>query len=100
MITALTNRQLMAELGRRIKALRLQHNISVFELAERAGLNRNTVVNVEAGANPRLESLVRVLRALGRLEALDAFLPPPPVSPIALVKAAGRVRRRASRRRG
>ena len=85
------------EVGGRLRALRLRHNVSVEALAAKAGLNRNTILNAEAGANPRLKTLVRILRALGALDAIDAFLPPPGLSPLQLIETAGKPRRRARR---
>jgi hypothetical protein len=41
-------------------------------------------------------TLLGVLRALGRLENLDAFLPDPGPSPIQLAKLQGKERQRAS----
>lgn len=46
-----------------------------------------------------MATLLSVLRALGRLENLDAFLPDPGMSPIQLAKLKGRERQRASRHR-
>lgn len=88
----------MKEFGRRLRAYRLQRNLAAAEVAERAGLNRNTVVNAEAGASPRLGTVVKILRVLERLEALDAFLPPPGISPMQLIRTAGKPRLRARRR--
>ncbi|HEX9692581.1 MAG TPA: helix-turn-helix transcriptional regulator [Gemmatimonadales bacterium] len=95
---ALSDIELMVELGRRLKALRLARDLGVADVAARAGVNRNTVLAAEAGRNPRLGTLVAILRALGRLDALDGFLPAPPVSPLALIRGGRRPRRRASRR--
>lgn len=97
MIGSMTDREISGELGRRLRAYRLRQNVAVVDLATRAGLNRNTVVNAEAGANPRIETIIKILRALGSLDALDAFLPPPGLSPLQLIKAAGRPRQRAHR---
>ena len=97
MLGAMTDQEVMAEVGARLRAQRLRRNVSVEDLAARAGLNRNTVLNAEAGANPRLKTLLRILRALGGLDAIDAFLPPPGVSPLQLMRTAGRARRRARR---
>ena len=94
-----TDREILVELGDRLRTYRLQQNLTVNEVAESAGLNRNTVVNAEAGRNPRLETVVRLLRAYGRLDALNAFLAPPTISPLELVETKGRGRRRARRRR-
>src|SRR5436853_4403023 len=96
-----TNMEIMAELGRRLRQYRLQQNLPIADVARNAGLSATTVINLENGGNPRLESMVRVLRVLGRLEALDAFLPVPEISPIQLARLRGHPRQRARKpRRG
>ena len=99
MIGAKTDQEVVGEVGRRIRAYRLQQNRSTAEVASLAGLNRNTVMNAELGANPRMETVVRILRVLGRLDAIDAFLPPAGLSPLQLIRTAGKTRQRAGRRR-
>ena len=92
--------EILRELGARLRAYRLQQNIPVADLARRAGLSKTTLTKLEAGADFRLGSLLGVLRALGRLDALDALLPPPIVSPLNLVReGAAHPRQRASRQR-
>ena len=86
MLSQLTNHEILREIGSRLKAYRLQLNVSVADLAHRAGLSKTTVVNAEAGRNPTLETIVRILRALGKLESVDGFLPPPKISPIDLLE--------------
>jgi len=98
MIGVMSDQEVLKELGRRLRAYRLQRNLGAAEVAERAGLNRNTVANAEAGANPRLGTVVKILRVLERLDALDAFLAPPGISPMQLMKTAGKPRMRARRR--
>ncbi len=90
--------EILEEIGRRLREFRLQQNLGQAELAMRAQLSPTTVKNAERGRDPRLSTLVRILRVLGRVEALDAFLPPPTVSPLALLKSAGRPRERARAR--
>ncbi len=90
-----TLEELLFELGARLRSHRLQQNQSMADVAKRAGLNRNTVANAEAGKNPRLETVLRLLRVYGRIESLDAFLPRPAVSPLQLVRGKGRIRKRA-----
>lgn len=80
--TEKTDREVMAELGRRLKALRKAHGLSRTDVAERAALERRTVARTENGENPRLDTLVRLLRVYGRLDALDGFIPEPTVSPM------------------
>ncbi|MGH8751605.1 MAG: helix-turn-helix transcriptional regulator [Burkholderiales bacterium] len=92
-----TNKEMLREIGARLKAYRLQQNISQHEMAKRAGLNRNTVVSAELGVEPKLSTLIKILRVLDRLESLESFLPPPPLSPMSLIKTRGRERKRARR---
>ena len=95
MISAKTDREIIQEIGSRLRAYRLQQNVTIKEVSQIAGLDPNTIVNAEAGRDPRLSTLVRILRALGRLEAVDSFLPPPGISPLQLVKLQGKPRQRA-----
>ena len=95
MIGSQSNREIAGEVGKRLRFHRLQHNLGVEELAARAGLNRNTVGHAEAGANPRLDTIIKILRVLGRLDAFDAFLPAPGLSPLQLMRTAGKPRQRA-----
>lgn len=93
------DREILEEIGRRLREYRLQQNVAQAEIAERAELSPTTVKNAERGRDPRLSTLIRILRVLGRLEALDAFLPPPRVSPLAVLRTAGKPRERARRPR-
>lgn len=90
--------EILEEIGRRLRALRLQQNLGQAEVALRAQLSPTTVKNAERGRDPRLSTVVRILRVLGRIETLDAFLPISPVSPLAMLKTAGRLRERARAR--
>lgn len=92
---AATGDEILAELGARLRAYRLQQNRSLADVAEQAGLQKLTVQNAELGRGSSLDSFIKILRALGRLDAIDAFLPVPLVSPLDLARRAGRVRQRA-----
>lgn len=89
----------LRELGERIRGYRLQQNLRVIDVTRLSGLPSRTINRLEAGENSTLETVVRVLRALGRLDALEAFLPVPTLSPIQLAALSGQVRQRASRPR-
>ena len=97
---AQSDKSLLRDLGRRLREARLRRNLSQQQLAERAGLNRNTISEYERGASTSTLTLVQVLRALELLDELAAFIPDPGPSPLELAKRAGRVRQRASGRRG
>ena len=98
-ITELSDKAAMALIGERIQKERLNQNMTQGAMAERAGIGLRTVRSLEAGQKPTVETLIRALRALGKLGALDAFLPEPELSPLQLAKLQGRERQRASGRR-
>lgn len=87
--------QIEAEIGRRLEALRLQENISQADLAAEAGVSRRTVTRLENGGGISLETLIRIMRALGIANHLDALLPEPGIRPIDRVRLKGRQRQRA-----
>ncbi|OGA01166.1 MAG: hypothetical protein A3H35_00205 [Betaproteobacteria bacterium RIFCSPLOWO2_02_FULL_62_17] len=90
-----TDIEVLQEIGDRLRTYRLQRNLAQADLAARAGVNRTTIRDIEAGKDSQLSTLVKLLRALGRLEDIDAFLPKPSVSPIQLMKSQGKPRQRA-----
>ena len=95
-LTHLSEPEILAELGHRLRRYRLQQNVTQAALARDAGVGTRTIRNVERGGDMQLSTVLRSLRALGRLDALDAFLPRPGVSPMELLRSGGRERRRAS----
>ena len=88
----------LREVGARLKALRLQQNRRVSDLAADAGVSPRTINRIEAGHSVGTGNLVQIMRALGRLQAFDTFIPMPEVSPYDVEKLRGKIRRRASRR--
>lgn len=52
-------------LGARIQRVRLKHDLSVRELADKAGVNKNTILRLEKGLTPSYATLNRVCEALG-----------------------------------
>lgn len=87
---SMTDPEVMEDIGQRLKALR--GSLDQAEAARRAGLTRQTVSRAERGDNPTLSTILRLLRAYGRINAVDAFVPPPEVSPMALLRARRRSR--------
>lgn len=97
--TTLTTAEVLREIGERLRSYRLQQNIAIEELAREAGVGVRTVVRAEAGERPTLETVVKILRALGRLDVVDAFLPIPLASPILLAERGGTAPQRAGAKR-
>ena len=96
---ALSDRAAMTLIGERIQRERLNQNMTQDELAKRAGIGVRTLRSLENGEKPTVETLIRALRGLGRLGAIDSFLPEPGLSPLQLAKLQGRERQRASGRK-
>lgn len=94
-ITTVLERQLLLQLGDRLKRLRKSQRIGTVEMAARVGITRNTLRAVEAGdPAPSIGTYLRVMSVLGisgelALLAGDTMQPPPADS------AAARSRRTA-----
>jgi transcriptional regulator with XRE-family HTH domain len=94
-----TDTALIDRLGAKLAELRLTSGMTQAELAGAAGIGISTVREAEKGGNISLAKLIRILRALGRLELLEPFFAPMPVSPIAAAKAAQTVEKLKPRKR-
>ena len=79
-----------------LKQTRLNKNLTQEKLAEKAGLDRSTVSQLENGRAATLLTLVQVLRALERLELLNHFMEEKLISPIAALKLQGKNRKRVT----
>ncbi|MBL4810070.1 MAG: helix-turn-helix transcriptional regulator [Phycisphaerales bacterium] len=94
----MTDSIVLAELGQRLAQYRLKQNLTQAELANEAGVSKRTLERLEAGGSTQLTNLIRILRVLGLLNNLDSFVPPPPSSPVELLRMQGKERKRASGR--
>lgn len=81
--TTLLERQLLLQLGDRLRRLRKSRRLGTVEMAERAGMTRNTLRAIESGdPGPSLGNYLRVMSILGvggdlALLAGDTFQPAP-----------------------
>lgn len=96
-ITAsLTDDAVLAELGARMAARRIELGLTQAAVAEQAGIAKRTLERMEAGLTSQLATLVRVLRVLDAAAGLDGLIPEPVPRPMDLLKQKGKVRKRAS----
>lgn len=58
------------EVGRLVKSVRKQRNLTQTEVAERLGVSRNTVQNLETGKNFTINTLFKILKEFDLLERL------------------------------
>jgi transcriptional regulator with XRE-family HTH domain len=91
-----TDEAVLAELGARLARSRLERNLTQQQLGEKAGVSRITVARLELGHIVKTPALIRVLRSLDLLDALDRLVPEPTPSPIERLRLQGRQRRRAT----
>lgn len=95
----LTNEEILSEIGTRLRARRLDRNVSVATVAAAVGVNRKTILDAETTGDVRLSTLVKLLRYMNLLGVLDAALPDTLPGAEAFSKR-GQVRRRAAGIRG
>jgi transcriptional regulator with XRE-family HTH domain len=96
---SMTDKMIGAEIGDRLKGLRLRRNRTQQQVADAVAVSLNVIKALEAGKG-KISSLIAVLRELEALDDLGQFIPAPEVSPLQLAKQRGKKRQRASGTRG
>ncbi|MER2050368.1 MAG: helix-turn-helix transcriptional regulator [Stenotrophomonas sp.] len=79
--------EIVEALGQRVKARRLAANVSQAALADKAGISRRALVQLESGQGSTLHTLVSVFKALGLDHQLNQLALTPLISPMAMLKA-------------
>ena len=84
--TAMSNPEIISELGRRFKEYRLSAMLTQKEAAKRAGVSLITLRQFENGRsyNINMGNFLAMLRVVGCLEQVDELLPEMPVSAYAI----------------
>jgi transcriptional regulator with XRE-family HTH domain len=93
---AMSDSAIVTEIGGLIKRIRLQKNITQQQLADKVGLYRSTISEMENGRASSLLSFIQVLRGLEKLETLDSLSDVPAISPLKLARKEKQSRKRAS----
>lgn len=98
-IYALNITGILKIVGEFVRQTRINKNITQEDLAQAAGVNRSTIHYFERGEKGNLETLVRLLRALDKLEIFEQFLPVKNISPLTIIKQENKKPKRASKKR-
>ena len=77
----LSDATILAKLGARIKSSRLKQNITQESLAISANISLSSVKKIESGEIKSFDSLLRVLRVLGKLDIFQSMVDEEPLSP-------------------
>lgn len=89
-----TDAATLSELGQRLRAHRIDRELTQRELGREAGVSVDTVKRVEAGRPVGSDNLLRLLRTLGLLAGLEQAIPMPPPRPLEQLARRGRDRQR------
>ena len=99
----LADEMILTKIGERLKAVRLKQNITQQRLAEDSSVSLSSVKKIENGEIGSFESLLRVLRTLGKLEVLQPLVEEEQLSPSEYYEMVNKLhslrRKRASGRR-
>lgn len=74
------------EIASRLKAYRIDYPLSQQDLADKAGISRRSIANLENGEDVQLSTLIKVLMALGLDSNLDLLTPDPTERPSYFLK--------------
>jgi transcriptional regulator with XRE-family HTH domain len=93
----LLNKDILIDLGSKLKQHRLNQNLTAKTLAEKAGVSARTITGFERGEkNISLLNLIEILRALGLINNLSDLIPElPKISPLEMMKLEKKKRKRA-----
>lgn len=82
-----------AILGGNIRNLRVQKNIDQKELAAQSGASLTAIRRLETGKTTTTETLISVLRTLGKTDWLLALAPPVDINPLQMTKLVSKLPR-------
>jgi len=91
----MNNQAIAVEIGHRLAQLRLEKNLTQQQIADEIGMSRMGYANLEKGAG-KFENIIAALRALGRLDLVENFIPDVTFSPMQQLKLKGKQRQRAT----
>ena len=69
-----SDQELKSLWGQKIKALRIDAGLSQIELAEKTGMSRSSIAEIEKGRNFSIGSLIAILRVFNLLDKIEFFL--------------------------
>ncbi len=73
-INKYSDRELIRKWGEKLKRLRIDAGFSQTELAEKTGMSRSSIAEIEKGRNFSIGSLIAISRALNQLDKFEYFL--------------------------
>ena len=94
--TLMSDEAVLNEIGQRLARRRVELEFTQADLAEQAGVAKRTVERIEAGKSTQTSTLIRILRVLDLLGALNSLIPVSGPRPLDILELKGKERKRAS----
>jgi len=95
-INRMSDSAIIKTIGDFVRHHRLEQNITQKNLADKAGINRTTLSDLELGRKCQLVTLIQVLRILNKLYVFESFEVKQQISPIKLAEMEMKKRQKAS----
>ena len=92
----LSEKAVLEELAERLTRHRVALNLTQEEAAESSGMGKRTLERIESGEDFRVSNLVKLLKTLNMLDAMEALIPPEQISPVQLLDMKRGRKKRAS----
>lgn len=99
-IYSLSDAQILAKIGEKIKTVRLRQNITQDSLAKSSLISLSSVKKVEAGKIGSFDTLLRILRTLGMLDELVHLCEEEQMSPSEYFDMVNSLKKKRRRRAG
>lgn len=97
-IYTLSDTAIYDKIGAKIKALRLKQNITQQSLAEATRVSLSSIKSMEKGEIKSFDSLVRVLRTLGKLDIFQTLIEEEQLSPSEYYKLVNSIKKNTRKR--
>ncbi|MGY8814998.1 MAG: helix-turn-helix domain-containing protein [Gammaproteobacteria bacterium] len=94
--TLLTDDTILAEIGERISARRIELNMTQATVAKKAGMAKRTLERIEGGASAQMLSVIRIFRVLDLMDNLERMILEQGPKPMDILKQKRKIRVRAS----
>jgi DNA-binding XRE family transcriptional regulator len=91
-IYSLSDREIAEDIGKKIRNIRLNDNVTRDELQQISGVHAKTIGDAENGKNITLITLISILRGLNALHLFDPLVESEEMSPAAAAMNRGKVR--------
>lgn len=99
-LQSMTPEELAVLLGEHLRRSRVLRRFTQAEMAALANVSERSISALECGTGSTVATLLRIMKALDKLSALDALVPIPSVDPLSMLKGGKPQYRRVRKRKG